>query len=60
MRWACIKVKEPLEEIPRFVEIADGDIVFLLPIWVEAPARYKMVNECRLDRQDKVTRVVLR
>ncbi|KAG5624606.1 hypothetical protein H5410_009824 [Solanum commersonii] len=47
MRWARIKVKGPLEEIPRFVEIADGDIVFSLPIWVEAPARYKMVNEAR-------------
>lgn len=53
MRWARIKVKGPLEEIPRFIEIVDGDIVFSLPIWVEAPARYKMVNEYKLDHRDE-------
>lgn len=53
MRWARIKVKGPLEQIPRFVEIANGDIVFSLLIWVEAPARYRMVNKCRRDHQDE-------
>ncbi|KAG5570760.1 hypothetical protein H5410_060526 [Solanum commersonii] len=41
MRWAHIKVKGPLKEIPCFVEVADDDIVFSLPIWVEALARYR-------------------
>lgn len=56
MRWACIKVKGPLKEIPRFVEVTDGDIVFSLPIWVEALARYRMVNSESSTIELEVTR----
>lgn len=52
LRLACIKVKGP-QEIPCYVEVTDGGIMFSLPIWVEALLRYKMVNEYKLDYQDE-------
>ncbi|KAF3649543.1 hypothetical protein FXO37_18913 [Capsicum annuum] len=61
LRWARIKVKGRLEEIPRFVEVADGDTVFSLPIWVEAPARYRKVNGGKLfqrEERDKIWKEV--
>lgn len=51
LRWARIKMKGALKEIPRFMEVANGDIVFSLPIWVEAPLRYRTINE--LDHRDE-------
>lgn len=44
IRWARIKVKGLLEEIPRFVEVDDGVMVFS-PNLVEALARYRRVKD---------------
>lgn len=41
LRWARIRVKGPREKIPTEIEIEDGDGFFLLPVWCEAPARFK-------------------
>ncbi|WMV38227.1 hypothetical protein MTR67_031612 [Solanum verrucosum] len=41
LRWAQIRVKGPREKIPMEIEIEDGVGIFLLPVWCEAPARFK-------------------
>lgn len=40
--WAYLKVKRPYGQIPREVEIPDGDFIFTMPVWVEALARFKL------------------
>ncbi|KAH0729739.1 hypothetical protein KY290_000867 [Solanum tuberosum] len=52
LRWARIKVKGPIENIPREVEIQDGCLIFSLPVWVEAPARFCRSEVVELDSQE--------
>ncbi|KAG5594599.1 hypothetical protein H5410_035831 [Solanum commersonii] len=52
LRWARIKVKGPIENIPREVEIQDGGLIFSLPVWVEAPARFRRSEVVELDSQE--------
>lgn len=58
LSWARIRVKGPLKEIPTVVEVNDGDLTFALPVWCEAPARYRPssdeVCENRGRRQQEV------
>ncbi|KAG5605501.1 hypothetical protein H5410_026993 [Solanum commersonii] len=39
LRWAHVRVKGPLKTIPATVDIANRNLIFLLPIWLEAPIR---------------------
>ncbi|KAH0757441.1 hypothetical protein KY290_020934 [Solanum tuberosum] len=41
LRWSRIRVKGPLKEIPAYVEVSDGEFNFSLPVWCEAPARFR-------------------
>ncbi|KAG5603471.1 hypothetical protein H5410_024963 [Solanum commersonii] len=41
LRWARIRVKGPLKEISAYVEVSDGEFNFSLPVWCEAPARFR-------------------
>ncbi|KAG5630551.1 hypothetical protein H5410_002268 [Solanum commersonii] len=52
LRWAQIKVKGPIENIPREVEIQDGCLIFSLPVWVEDPARFCRSEVVELDSQE--------
>lgn len=52
LRWARIKVKGPIDNISREVEIGDGDLIFSLPVWVEAPARFRRSEMVELDSRD--------
>jgi len=45
-------VKGPIENIPREVEIQDGCLIFSLPVWVEAPARFCRSEVVELDSQE--------
>ncbi|KAF3656348.1 hypothetical protein FXO37_15519 [Capsicum annuum] len=41
LRWARLRVKGALKDIPTYVEASDGEYIFSLPVWCEAPARYR-------------------
>lgn len=41
LRWAHIRLRGTREQIPNLAKIVDGEWVFLLPVWVEWPARYR-------------------
>ncbi|KAG5572325.1 hypothetical protein H5410_062091 [Solanum commersonii] len=45
LRWALIRVKGPLKEIPAYVEVSDGEFNFSLPVWCEAPARFRRKSD---------------
>lgn len=45
-------MKGPIDNIPREVEIGDGDLIFSLPVWVEAPARFRRSEVVELDSRD--------
>lgn len=47
--WARLKVRGSFNNIPREVEVSDGDHIFSLPIWVEAPTRFRRTREVGLD-----------
>ncbi|KAG5571543.1 hypothetical protein H5410_061309, partial [Solanum commersonii] len=50
--WARIKVKGPIENIPREVEIQDGGLIFSLKVWVEAPTRFRRSKVVELESQE--------
>ncbi|KAH0645495.1 hypothetical protein KY284_033379 [Solanum tuberosum] len=52
MRWAQIKLEGPIENIPREVEIQDGSLIFSIPVWVEAPTRFRRSEVVYLDSQE--------
>ena len=52
LRWARIKGKGPIENIPREVEIQDGGLIFPLPVWVESPTRFRRSEVVELDSQE--------
>ncbi|KAG5609421.1 hypothetical protein H5410_020702 [Solanum commersonii] len=41
LRWSHIRVKGPLKEILAYVEVSDGEFNFSLPVWCEAPVRFR-------------------
>ena len=54
LRWARLRVLGPREKIPSSIEISDGDLIFTLPVWIEAPVRYRKKEEDGLrDREVK-------
>lgn len=51
LRWARLKLRGSSNNIPREVEVSDGDHIFSLLIWVEAPTRFRRTREVELDNQ---------
>lgn len=45
-------MKGPIENIPSEVEIQDGGLIFSLPVWVEAPVRFRRSEVVELDSQE--------
>ncbi|KAG5598982.1 hypothetical protein H5410_030352 [Solanum commersonii] len=53
LRWARIRVRGPREKIPTKIEIVDNGLIYSLPVWVESPATYRLMEvEKRADRGD--------
>lgn len=44
LKWARIRVKGPLENIPVYVDVEDGEWSYRSPVWCEALARYEKVR----------------
>ncbi|KAH0639966.1 hypothetical protein KY290_037250 [Solanum tuberosum] len=46
LRWARLRVMGPRgEKIPSSIEISDRDLIFTLPVWIDAPVRYRKKEE---------------
>uniref|UniRef100_M1D9L9 Uncharacterized protein n=1 Tax=Solanum tuberosum TaxID=4113 RepID=M1D9L9_SOLTU len=45
LRWTQLRVMGPREKILSNIEISDGDLIFTLPVWIEAPMRYRKKEE---------------
>ncbi|KAG5625728.1 hypothetical protein H5410_010946 [Solanum commersonii] len=54
LRWARIRVRGPKEKIPTSIEVADGDLIYSLPIWCELPALYRKKQEASLSREVEI------
>ncbi|KAG5606723.1 hypothetical protein H5410_028215 [Solanum commersonii] len=54
LRWARIRVRGPKEKIPTSIEVADGDLIYTLPIWCELPALYRKKQEVLPPREVEI------
>jgi len=52
LRWARIRVRGPMEDIPTTVEGDDGESTFTLPVWCEAPARFRPSSDKVLEHRE--------
>ncbi|KAH0712590.1 hypothetical protein KY289_008549 [Solanum tuberosum] len=52
LRWARIRVRGPMEDIPTTVEVDDGESTFTLPVWCEAPARFRPSSDKVLEHRE--------
>ncbi|KAF3642557.1 hypothetical protein FXO37_22455 [Capsicum annuum] len=55
LRWARLKVKGTFNDIQKEIEISDGDLIFSLPVWVEAPIRFRRSEVVVLGKQKSST-----